>query len=369
MYWLPKMHKTPIGCRFIIASKQCSTKPLTKVISIVFKMIFNTVESFHNKSRFYSRLNKFWVVQNSFPVTDKLDKINIKNNAKSISTYDFSTLYTKIPHDLLIQILCEIIDFIFKGSMRNRIGFSEKSVYWTSKGVDKRFFTKDSLKAAVKHLISKCYFVVGNTVFIQKIGIPMGIDPAPFWANLFLYHYERKFITTLGSQRNNRGFKYHGVMRFIDDLCAINDGGDFGNSFLDIYPPELELKVEHEGPHATFLDLDISIAGNRFIYKLYDKRDNFNFFIVRMPQMTSNIPSTVFYGSVLSEFLRIARCTLLFEDFIPKANQLFKRMVTQGGNKSLISRQILKACLRHPAAFLKFNQLPQNILTAITAGQ
>ena len=39
MYWLPKMHKTPIGCRFIIASKQCSTKPLTKVISIVFKMI------------------------------------------------------------------------------------------------------------------------------------------------------------------------------------------------------------------------------------------------------------------------------------------------------------------------------------------
>ena len=109
-------------------------------------------------------------------------------------------------------------------------------------------------------------------------------------------------------------------MRFIDDLCAINDGGDFGNSFLNIYPPELELKVEHEGPHATFLDLDISIAGNRFIYKLYDKRDSFNFFIVRMPQMTSNIPSTILYGSVMSEFLRIARCTLLFEDFIPKAN-------------------------------------------------
>ena len=37
--------------------------------------------------------------------------------------------------------------------------------------------------------------------------------------------------------------------------------------------------------------------------------------------MCSNIPSAIFYGSVLSEFLRIARCTLLFEDFIPKANQ------------------------------------------------
>ena len=27
MYWLPKMHKTSIGARFIIASKNCSTKP------------------------------------------------------------------------------------------------------------------------------------------------------------------------------------------------------------------------------------------------------------------------------------------------------------------------------------------------------
>ena len=363
------MHKKPIGCRFIIASKNCSTKPLTKVISFVFKMIFNTIISFHNKSLFYSRLNKFWVVQNSFPVTEKLDKINNKNNAKSISTFDFSTLYTKIPHDLLIQVLSEVIDFVFKGSVRNRIGFSEKSVYWTNKGVDKRFFTKDTLKAAVVHLISKCYFVIGNTVFIQKIGIPMGIDPAPFWANLFLYHYENNFITKIGSQKSNRGFKYHAVMRFIDDLCAINDGGEFGKSFNEIYPPELELKVEHEGSHATFLDLDISIAGDRFIYKLYDKRDSFNFFIVRMPQMSSNIPSTVFYGSVLSEFLRIARCTLLFEDFIPKANQLFQRMVTQGGKKSLICKQIEKACLCHPTAFLKFNKSPQDVAIAATAGQ
>ena len=158
-------------------------------------------------------------------------------------------------------------------------------------------------------------------------------------------------------------------MRFIDDLCAINDGVDFGNSFLNIYPPELELKVEHEGPHATFLDLDISIAGNRFVYKLYDKRDSFNFFIVRMPQMSSNIPSAIFYGSVLSEFLRIARCTLLFEDFIPKANQLFHRMISQGGNKTIICKQIRKACLRHPTAFLKFNKLPEEIIIDVTAGQ
>ena len=59
---------------------------------------------------------------------------------------------------------------------------------------------------------------------------------------------------------------------------------------LEIYPPEMELKIEHERTHATFLDPDISIVVDRFVYKLYGKCDNFNFFIVRMSQMSSNIP-------------------------------------------------------------------------------
>ena len=54
MYWLPKLHKTPIGARCIIASKNCSTKPLSSVISKIFKILFRHAENFHKKSRFYS---------------------------------------------------------------------------------------------------------------------------------------------------------------------------------------------------------------------------------------------------------------------------------------------------------------------------
>ena len=39
MYLVPKMHKAPIGCHFIVAPKRCSTKPLTKTISNMYKMI------------------------------------------------------------------------------------------------------------------------------------------------------------------------------------------------------------------------------------------------------------------------------------------------------------------------------------------
>ena len=81
--------------------------------------------------------------------------------------------------------------------------------------------------------------------------------------------------------------------------------------------------------------------------------------IFRMLKISSNIPSTVFYGSVLSEFIRIATCTLLFKDFIPKAVELFQRILTQGGggggNRQLIVKQIKNACQRHPEVFQKFH--------------
>ena len=106
-------------------------------------------------------------------------------------------------------------------------------------------------------------------------------------------------------------------MRYIDDECNINDQSEFGNSFKEIYPSELELKCEHSGLHATFLDLEVNIVDSVFVYKLYDKRDAFPFHIIRMPDINGNIPSNIFYGSILSEFLKIVRSTLLFSDFYP----------------------------------------------------
>ena len=40
--------------------------------------------------------------------------------------------------------------------------------------------------------------------------------------------------------------------------------------FSEIYPNNLEVKCEHEGTHATFLQLDITIRGGLAIYKLFD---------------------------------------------------------------------------------------------------
>ena len=371
MYWLPKMHYTPSRSRFIVASSSCSTKPLSKLASSIYKHLFNQVRSFHDKSSFYKNYNRFWVIENSAPIIDKLSKINDRKKARDISTYDFSTLYTKLKHDDLVNNLNNIVDFAFNGGNHEKDGNRKYltvrglSTFWSKKKHGKNSFTKQQIKLLTAHLIKETYFQVGNLLLKQCVGIPMGIDPAPFWANLHLYSYEYTFITGLMRTDKARAMKFRNATRFIDDECNLNDGGEFGRSFNHIYPSDLELKCEHQGTHATFLDLDITVSNGIFVYKLFDKRDNFPFFIVRMPDLSGNIPSHVFYGSVMSEFLRISRSTLLYSDFLPFAINLYKRMVSQGGSKSKIANQISKAITKHSSSFTKYSKQRSDIINDI----
>ena len=254
----------------------------------------------------------------------------------------------------------EIVDFVFQGGNKKFICIKGKHAFWSSNKYNTTF-SKDEIKLAIRHLIKECYFTVGNSVFIQTIGIPMGIDPAPFWANLYLYKFEDRFMKDLGNS-DMTAKKFHGCSRFIDDLVCLNDGNKFSDSYKEIYPSDLELKCEHSGNHATFLDLDIKINGDKFVYKLFDKRDEFPFFVVRMPDRRSNIPSYIFYGTIRSEIIRIARSTLLLDDFVPKMGAFFKRMLNQGADRQKMLLQYTKACVNHFLSFDKFDSRSECII-------
>ena len=69
----------------------------------------------------------------------------------------------------------------------------------------------------------------------QTIDISMGIDPASFWVNLFLYSYEEEYMPSLTSSNKAKARHFHSTKRFIDVLCAINIRRKFGKSFLEIH--------------------------------------------------------------------------------------------------------------------------------------
>ena len=46
------------------------------------------------------------------------------------------------------------------------------------------YFDEFSLTSAVNFFIDNCYFTLGSLVFCQIIGVPTGVDPGPYIANL-----------------------------------------------------------------------------------------------------------------------------------------------------------------------------------------
>ena len=96
-----------------------------------------------------------------------LNKINVKK--KYISTFECSTLYTTILHKFLLKVSSEFIKFFFKSKVRKCIGFSKTSIYWTSKGAGRRYFTKQTLINAISFLINKCFVTLLVTWFLNKI--------------------------------------------------------------------------------------------------------------------------------------------------------------------------------------------------------
>ena len=63
-------------------------------------------------------------------------------------------------------------------------------------------------------------------------------------------------------------------------MLSLNDDSTLEKHYKDIYPIELELKKENN--YTSFLDMAIYTENEEFHTKLFDKRDNFGFDIIRM---------------------------------------------------------------------------------------
>ena len=259
-------------------------------------------------------------------VPKPLECINIINKwkkAKKVSTFDFSTLYTIIPHDKLIDILYKVVDFVFKrGTMDYIVINKQGSASWSSKKRGNHFvFTKSLLKEAIKFRLHNCFFSTGNIIMVRVIGIPMGSDPA---------HKEAERVKEKHKLGTINVWKVNNSFPFIDDLLSLNGDNTSEKYNKDIYPTELELKKEINNKSCTsFLDMYVCIENGEFHTKLFDKQDKFDFNIVRMPFCFTNIPSKMFYGSIGAEFLRISRATSKIEDFSRTCKQLLRRLLKQ----------------------------------------
>ena len=100
--------------------------------------------------------------------------------------------------------------------------------------------------------------------------------------------------------------------------------------------------MEHSGNQVSFLDLQITKENGHLNTKLFDKRDEFPFSIVRLPFNSSNIPSNMFYSCIGAEILRIGRVCSSTDSFILSCRTLIKRMKKQGAENFKLRKVIKK---------------------------
>ena len=148
-----------------------------------------------------------------------------------------------------------------------------------------------------RYLVDNIFVVFAGKVFQQIIGIPLGTNRAPLLADIFLYSYEAEFIQSLLSVGRKRlASQFNFTYRYIDEVLYINNP-DFENYLGQMYPPELEIKDTTESnTSASYYDLLLSIGREcQLRTSLYDKRDDFNFHIIKFPFLSSNIPDSPAY--------------------------------------------------------------------------
>ena len=338
-----KMHKNPVKFRFIIGSRTAVVKPAAKALVQILKFVMDMHRRYCAKVKFFTGVERFWIIENNMKLLDIMYRISMKKRARNFEGFDFSTLYTKISLADLKEKLKAVVAKAFKGGSNQYIRVTDKSACWSNSpsGGSSRTYSKDHVNMLIDFVVDNSFFRFGETVYRQCVGIPMGVDPAPQMANLYLYFYESMFMEQLTKTDYKTAMKFNNTTRFIDDLGTLNNDGLMARYKADIYPRELELLSQNpDTQKGNMLDVSIEVLDRKFFTKTYDKRDDYSFEIINYPDLSGNIPQGAAYGVYISQVLRYARVCSEKKDFDQRVKTLTGKLIKKGYTKERLKKTL-----------------------------
>jgi hypothetical protein len=118
---------------------------------------------------------------------------------------------------------------------------------------------------------------------------------------------------------------------YIYDVLSLNNSR-FGDFVDRIYPIELNIKdITDTDRCASYLDVHLEIdSEGRLRTKLYDKRDDFNFPIVNLLFICSNIPAAPAYAVYISQLIEYSSACGSYQDFLDRGLLLTRKLLNQG---------------------------------------
>ena len=201
---------------------------------------------------------------------------------------------------------------------------------------------------ALIYLLDNIYIRFSSKLYRQNVGIPLGTNFAPLFADLFLFCYERDFMKSLTKEkRYDLIDAFNSTFRYLDYLLNINNIY-FEHMVYRISPAELQLnKANASDTESAILELNLSIHNDIVSTKIYDKRDDFNFEIVNFPFLGGDVPQRPSYGVYISQLIHFARASSHVTDFNNRNKFLTAKLLKQGYRYHKLRKTFSKFYRRH----------------------
>ena len=345
-YILPKLHKTPVKWRPIVAAHNCSITTANRVLASMLRLTLTTLQTHYTQEFRHTKIRKLWLIENSLEfVLARPERID------HVFSSDINSMYTELNQDFVIDAVTREISNA--ASIANspcmsvkihntKYGNRADNASWS--GCHRHpvrpnigIYHIHDIPALLQFVVKHVYFTVGNALFHQIKGLPMGGNPSSFLANIALFHLERLYV-----EHNPHTSLQYNIYRYLDDYCVTNYP-EFAlpENYRAIYPEYTGVQIisntvqlDHNvRTRADFLDLSIwvTIDPQEVYISLHDKRTSFGFHIIKFPHEESNTYTPQARSTYFTELVRLYRINTHTLYFINNALDLTMYCIQYNG--------------------------------------
>jgi len=372
-----KLHKKN-KLRFLAKSHRSSLKQLATWITRALKAMSPVSEAMWRDMFMSAGIvsTGSWVINSSKQCRKRMDKMQQTKLSPTDhqQTYDFSTMYTQLELDSLKKQMREYAQLVFEYAKINYGSGNEMVLQVRSSSgpkwlradvnhkdtVGSKVITQARLDRWISYLLDNLHVKLGDKIYRQIKGVPMGTSCSPFLANLLLFMYEFRFVrravTTWDAAPGTRGHELLTQLslcsRYIDDLWnPLIRARQFQDFATKIYPRWLKLgEPEHQGSTVPYLDMNITHDSSGWRSSLFDKRVTLQqqgLKINKFPHPDSKLSSRCKYGVITSQLHRFNTACSRPKAFIKAAMGLHTAFMQKGYNKHTINRYFNRFRCRH----------------------
>ena len=143
--------------------------------------------------------------------------------SSSLSTFDFSTLYTTLPHNLIKDKLVDLSERILQRESSLYIACNDRNAFFTSDAIrNYNLWSCQKVCQALTFILDNIYIRFCSKLYKQILGIPMGSNCAPLVADLYLFCYERDFLLSFSKDNQSDVIEaFNSTSRYLDDPLNI----------------------------------------------------------------------------------------------------------------------------------------------------